>query len=101
MALLYGLLVLFVGISRLFSSIVVLDRAIWHVPSLHQAFGNLRYQNQSGKWVPVDAHDVGVQVHSTVQDYLFKAGMIFFGIGVIIGTSGGCLLAKQALRPIG
>ena len=100
MALLYGGLVLLVGISLLFTSIVLLDRAISHVPLFHQSFGNLRYQNKSGRWIPVDPHELGSTVHSTVQNYLFKAGVIFFGIVVVIGTIGGYLLAKQALRPI-
>ncbi len=100
MALLYGGLVLLVGISLLFTSIVLLDRAISHVPLFRQSFGNLRYLNKQGKWIPVDPQTLGDTVHSTVQGYLFKAGMIFFGIVVIIGTIGGYLLAKQALRPI-
>ncbi len=100
MALLYGGLVLLVGISLLFTSIVLLDRAISHVPLFRQSFGNLRYLDKHGKWVPVDPQQLGETVRSTVQGYLFKAGIIFFGIVVIIGTIGGYLLAKQALRPI-
>ena len=100
MALLYGGLVLLVGISLLFTSIVLLDRAISHVPLFHQSFGNLRYRNKSGKMIPVVPHDLGVTVQQNAQHYLFKAGIIFFGIVVVIGTIGGYLLAKQALRPI-
>ena len=33
-------------------------------------------------------------------DYLLTTGLIYFGIIVVIGTVGGYLLAKQALRPI-
>jgi signal transduction histidine kinase len=100
MALLYGGLVLLVGISLLFTSIVLLDRAISHVGIFNNSRGFLTYHDGHGHWKKVLASDLGVTVQHNAQGYLFKAGVIFFGIVVIIGTIGGYLLAKQALRPI-
>jgi len=100
MALLYGLLVLFVGISLLFTAIILLDRSISHVAIFNDSRGFLRYHDGQGHVRTVVPSQLGSDVHHTVQTYLFKAGMIFFGIVVIIGTIGGYLLAKQALRPI-
>src|SRR5262249_37753043 len=53
--------------------------------------------NQTLTYNPVA---IGQQARSTSRDYLLHTGLIYFGIIVIIGASGGYLLAKQALRPI-
>ena len=100
MALLYGGLVLLVGISLLFTSIVLLDRAISHVAIFDDSRGFLTYHNGQGQVRTVVPSQLGSDVHHPVQTYLFQAGIIFFGIVVVIGTIGGYLLAKQALRPI-
>src|SRR6478672_8444225 len=100
MALLYGGLVLLVGISLLFTSIVLLNASISHVSIFHDSFGKIRYTDSSGKLQTVNPSDLGTTVRDSAQSYLFKAGLIFFGIVVVIGTAGGYLLAKQALRPI-
>jgi hypothetical protein len=100
MALLYGGLVLLVGISLLFTSIVLLDASISHVSIFRDSFGKISYTDSAGKLQTVNPSDVGSTVRDSAQSYLFKAGLIFFGIVVVIGTAGGYLLAKQALRPI-
>jgi signal transduction histidine kinase len=100
MALLYGGLVLLVGISLLITSIVLLDRSISHVALFHQSFGSLKYQNSAGKVVSVDPADLGKTVRDNAQHYLITIGLVFFGIVVIIGAIGGYVLARQALRPI-
>ncbi len=100
MALLYGGLVLVVGISLLFTSIVLLDRAISHVPIFNNSRGFLTYHDGSGHKRQILASDLGATVQHNAQGYLVTTGLIFFGIVVIIGTIGGYLLAKQALRPI-
>jgi hypothetical protein len=100
MALLYGGLVLLVGISLLFTSIVLLDHSISSVNLFHKSFGDLKYRDAQGQMVPVDPQLLGGQVQNQAQSYLFRAGLIFFGIVVVIGAIGGYVLAKQALRPI-
>jgi len=75
MALLYGGLVLLVGVSLMFTAVVLLDQAVG------------RFRLRRG------AHDRAV-------DFILHNGLIYFGIVVVIGTIGGYLLAKQALRPI-
>src|ERR1700759_5680616 len=98
MALLYGGLVLLVGVSLLFTSLVLLARAISGV----QFF-------KSGDLVPISGppgthsifpSELGDQARDRSREYLLHVGLIYFGIIVIIGASGGYLLAKQALRPI-
>lgn len=68
MALLYGGLVLLVGVAFLVTSIILLEHS--------------------------------EQASTKAVDYLLHTGLIYFAIIVIIGATGGYLLAKQALRPL-
>lgn len=102
MALLYGLLVLFVGVSLLITSIVLLNRAIAQLPIYQNASkGKIKVTDQTGH--VVFGGDPGKLVRDAQSkgiDYLLNNGLIYFGIIVVIGATGGYLLAKQALRPI-
>jgi signal transduction histidine kinase len=96
MALLYGGLVLLVGVSLLFTCVILLQHAI--VTPRFTVQGNAQI---------LDAHGRGTTLQSVTDQeqedairYLLKTGILYFGIIVIIGTTGGYLLAKQALRPI-
>jgi hypothetical protein len=86
MALLYGGLVLLVGVSLLFTSIVLLDHSI----------SNADIPNTS----EIESANIRNQVSSSAVHYLLRTGLIYFAIVLVIGTVGGYLLAKQALRPI-
>jgi signal transduction histidine kinase len=99
MALLYGGLVLLVGVSLLFTSIVLLDRSIARLPFFNTV-GKVTLTDQAGHVKSVDPSALGRQARQTSVDYLLHTGLIYFGIIVVIGTTGGYLLAKQALRPI-
>lgn len=99
MALLYGGLVLLVGVSLLFTSVVLLDRSIARLPFFNTV-GKVTLRDQSGKVQVVDPAAIGRDARDTSVDYLLHTGLIYFGIIVVIGTTGGYLLAKQALRPI-
>jgi signal transduction histidine kinase len=97
MALLYGGLVLLVGVSLLFTSLVLLDRAIAGVQFFKLPGPVISVKNPS---LLLNPSDLGREAQSRSRDYLLHTGLIYFGIIVIIGASGGYLLAKQALRPI-
>jgi signal transduction histidine kinase len=99
MALLYGGLVLLVGVSLLFTSIVLLDRSIARLPFFNTV-GRVTLTDQSGRIQDINPSAIGEQARKTSVDYLLHTGLIYFGIIVVIGTTGGYLLAKQALRPI-
>ncbi|HEY8826142.1 MAG TPA: HAMP domain-containing sensor histidine kinase [Jatrophihabitantaceae bacterium] len=99
MALLYGGLVLLVGVSLLFTSIVLLNRSIARLPFFNTV-GKVTLQDQAGHVRHVDPSAIGRQSRTTSVDYLLHTGLIYFAIIVVIGTTGGYLLAKQALRPI-
>ncbi|MGH8963483.1 MAG: sensor histidine kinase [Jatrophihabitantaceae bacterium] len=101
MALLYGGLVLLVGVSLLFTSIVLLKQAINNVGFFH-TLGKVTVTDPSGSAspTPIDPSGIGAHAQSTAVNYLLSTGLIYFGIIVVIGTTGGYLLAKQALRPI-
>ena len=86
MALLYGGLVLLVGISLLLTARLLLSSSISHV--------KVDSVNQ------VRAADIRAQLNTSAGNYLLKAGLIYFAIIVVIGTVGGYVLAKQTLRPI-
>jgi signal transduction histidine kinase len=99
MALLYGGLVLLVGVSLLFTSIVLLNRSISRLPFFN-TLGRVTLTDQSGRIQQIDPGAIGRDARNQSVDYLLHTGLIYFGIIVVIGTTGGYLLAKQALRPI-
>jgi signal transduction histidine kinase len=102
MALLYGGLVLLVGVSLLFTSVVLLNRSISQLPLYNTSSrGQLTITDQTGK--AIFKGDPTALVHkaqNTALSYLLTTGLIYFGVIVVIGATGGYLLAKQALRPI-
>jgi signal transduction histidine kinase len=99
MALLYGGLVLLVGVSLLFTSMVLLDRSIARLPF----FGlgrSVTIKDDTGVTQTIQASQLGTQARHDSRDYLLHTGLIYFAVIVIVGASGGYLLARQALRPI-
>jgi hypothetical protein len=98
-ALLYGGLVLLVGISLLFASMVLLDRSIARLPFFNIK-GNVTVTDDTGATQTVGPGQLATQARHDSRDYLLHTGLIYFTVIVIIGASGGYLLARQALRPI-
>jgi signal transduction histidine kinase len=92
MALLYGGLVLLVGVSLLFTSIVILHNAISKAVNAETGVVSPRLR--------APLQQIGGNARTTAFDYMLHSGVVFFGVVVIIGTVGGYLLAKQALRPV-
>jgi signal transduction histidine kinase len=93
MALLYGGLVLLVGISLLVTCIMLVKRSITRLPLY-----------DTSKRLPEDLarrrrDDISLAQHQAVN-YLLHSGLLYFGIIVVVGTVGGYILARQALRPI-
>jgi signal transduction histidine kinase len=99
MALLYGGLVLLVGVSLLFTSIVLLNRSIARLPFFNTV-GDVTMTDAANHTQNLNPSAIGRQASKSSVDYLLHTGLIYFGIIVVIGTTGGYLLAKQALRPI-
>ncbi|WP_375476247.1 sensor histidine kinase [uncultured Jatrophihabitans sp.] len=98
MALLYGGLVLLVGVSLLFTCVILLDRAIAHLPVYDTTHGPLTITDSNGHRLQV-ANSLG-DAQSNATSYLLHTGLIYFAIIAVVGTTAGYLLAKQALRPI-
>jgi signal transduction histidine kinase len=96
MALLYGGLVLLVGVSLLFTCVILLQHAIVK-PEIKPLDGSVLVDGNNH---PITPQDIAQQQQDSAIRYLLKTGMLYFGIIVVIGTTGGYLLAKQALRPI-
>jgi len=101
MALLYGGLVLLVGASLLFTSIVLVNRAIRQLP-IYDTRGTVTIRDQTGKIVKIipNVSQAAADAQHKAGAYLLHTGLIYFAIIVVIGTTGGYLLAKQALRPV-
>jgi signal transduction histidine kinase len=101
MALLYGGLVLLIGVSLLFTCVILLDRAIARLPLYDLPMG-AHVVDGHGKAItlPIKFDQTTSQAQSGAVHYLLQTGAVYFAIIVIIGTTGGYLLAKQALRPI-
>lgn len=96
MALLYGGLVLLVGVSLLFTCVILLDKAIV-TPKFHVT-GGAQILDQHNN--PISLQQATDQERDDAIHYLIKTGLLYFSIIIVIGTTGGYLLAKQALRPI-
>jgi hypothetical protein len=99
MALLYGGLVLLVGISLLFTAVILVNKSIdsfYHLPS------GAHIVDANGKTVTPEFTIANAQdkARSDATHYLLTNGLVYFAIILVIGTTGGYLLAKQALRPI-
>jgi len=100
MALLYGGLVLLVGASLLFTSIVLVNRSIRQLP-LYKTRGKVTLIDATHpKGVALNVTKLAADAQHKAGAYLLHTGLIYFAIIVVIGTTGGYLLAKQALRPV-
>jgi signal transduction histidine kinase len=79
---------------------VLLNRSIARLPFFNTV-GTVTITDASGRpGRPIDPSTLGKQAQHNAVDYLLHTGLIYFGIIVVIGATGGYLLAKQALRPI-
>ncbi len=96
MALLYGGLVLLIGVSLLFTCVILLQHAIV-APKIEVAAGTVIRDAQGH---PTNLQEATNLEQDAAIRYLLKTGSLYFAIIVVIGTTGGYLLAKQALRPI-
>jgi signal transduction histidine kinase len=99
MALLYGGLVLLVGVSLLFTAVILFDHAIATLDIFKQS-RHVATRDRNGHYVPIVVNNEVANAQSSAISYLLHTGLIYFAIIVAIGATGGYLLAKQALRPI-
>jgi signal transduction histidine kinase len=100
MALLYGALVLLIGAALLATSYILLDRALTQI-ALPNNPGDVTITDNTTHvqtvWNPSQARSV---MRSDALHYLLNNGLLYFGVIVLIGSIGGYLLARQALRPV-
>ncbi|HEX8080623.1 MAG TPA: HAMP domain-containing sensor histidine kinase [Jatrophihabitans sp.] len=100
MALLYGALVLLIGAALLATSYILLDRALSQI-ALPPNPGDVTIVDNATKgqttWNPSEARSV---MREDALHYLLNNGLLYFGVIVLIGSIGGYLLARQALRPV-
>ncbi len=99
MALLYGGLVLLVGVSVLITAIVLVRQAIRSQGFFHDNVSG-EVISRSGVKHSFVPGDISSNVATDAVRNLLHSGLIYFGIVVVVGATGGYLLAKQALRPI-
>ena len=100
MALLYGALVLLIGAALLATSYILLDRALSQIALPPNPGDVTIVDNATGgktTWNPSEARAV---MRSDALHYLLNNGLLYFGVIVLIGSIGGYLLARQALRPV-
>jgi len=100
MALLYGALVLLIGAALLATSYILLDRALTQI-ALPSNPGDVTIVDNTTQtrtlWNPSEAREV---MRTDALHYLLNNGLLYFGVIVLIGSIGGYLLARQALRPV-
>ncbi len=101
MALLYGGLVLLVGVSLLVLALLLLDRAVGNLGIFANNQGQVTLTDEHGRTIyRGSAQGLVTLARQDTRDYVLHTGLIFFVLVIVIGTLGGYLLAKQALRPI-
>jgi signal transduction histidine kinase len=100
MALLYGGLVLLVGVSLLVLALLLLDRAVGNLGIFTNNQGTVTISDERHQIYSGSTQGLVDQARQDARDYLLHTGLIFFILIVVIGALGGYLLAKQALRPI-
>ncbi|MGI8679227.1 MAG: sensor histidine kinase [Jatrophihabitans sp.] len=99
MALLYGGLIFLVGASLLFTCIILINNAIAGLP-VYSGDKPVYVRDAHGAYHPFNINAEASKAQDNAISYLLHSGLLYFGIIVVIGTTGGYLLAKQALRPI-
>ncbi|MCW2541695.1 MAG: hypothetical protein JWN95_3420 [Frankiales bacterium] len=99
MALLYGALVLLIGAALLLTTYILLDRSLGQI-KFSGYNGQLHLTDTNGKEFIFDAPQVQKDIRHRTLSYLLNNGLLYFGAIVIIGSIGGYLLARQALRPV-
>ncbi|GAB2464015.1 sensor histidine kinase [Jatrophihabitans fulvus] len=99
MALLYGGLIFLVGISLLFTCAILINNAISDLP-VYNSNQPVFTRDQAGRYTQIQIDQAGQDAQDKALTYLLHSGLLYFVIIVVIGTTGGYLLAKQALRPI-
>lgn len=100
MALLYGTLVLLIGAALMATSYILLDRALAQNRLPPEIQGSTTFIGAAGTrytWDPVGAQSLA---RHDALSYLLNNGLLYFGVIVLIGSIGGYLLARQALRPV-
>jgi signal transduction histidine kinase len=100
MALLYGALVLLIGAALLLTSYILLDRALKRTTNPLFPTGEVTFTGTDGRqhtYNEVLAQNI---IRHNSLTYLLNNGLLYFGIIVLIGSIGGYLLARQALRPV-
>ncbi len=99
MALLYGGLMLLVGASVVVTALIL----------IHKTIGRRNFLPASVNGVPIGRNlqeraalqrRFADELASSTTHTLLSSGLIYFAVVVVVGTTGGYLLAKQALRPI-
>ncbi|MEP6597989.1 MAG: HAMP domain-containing sensor histidine kinase [Actinomycetota bacterium] len=100
LALLYGGLVLLVGLSLLVAAVVLLNRSVADIGVFRDSRGTVTIRDSTREIYSGSPEDLIKQAHDQASSYLLHTGLIYFAIIVAIGSLGGYLLAKQALRPI-
>ncbi|SHG73153.1 hypothetical protein SAMN05443575_2648 [Jatrophihabitans endophyticus] len=99
MALLYGGLIFLVGISLLFTCAILINNAISDLP-VYNSNQPVYTRDPDGAYRQIPIQQAGQVAQDRALTYLLHSGLLYFAIIVVIGTTGGYLLAKQALRPI-
>jgi signal transduction histidine kinase len=100
MALLYGTLVLLIGAALMATSYILLDRALGQNRLPVNIQDPATFKGSDGKLYSFNPAKDQMAVRHDALSYLLNNGLLYFGVIVLIGSIGGYLLARQALRPV-
>jgi signal transduction histidine kinase len=99
LTLLYGGLLVVVGLTLLGTAAVVLDRTLQHTPQF-PAGQTLVLRDSAGRVVTIASGDYARLVRDQARAELLHAGALAFGVVVLVGVAAGFVLAGQALQPV-
>ena len=100
MALLYGTLVLLIGAALMATSYILLNRSLGESQLPPHLNGTSTFKGDDGITYNWDPADYQKRSRDNALQYLLHNGVLYFAVIVIIGSVGGYLLARQALRPV-
>jgi signal transduction histidine kinase len=99
LTLLYGGLLVVIGLTLLGTAAVVLDRAIRHIPQFPSG-QSLVVRNDAGQAVTIQSGDYTRLVRDQARSELLHAGAVAFAVVILVGAAAGFVLAGQALQPV-
>lgn len=99
MALLYGALMIMMAAAVLVTTLILLDRALASAP-LFRLPGTVTITTVDGASSTIVPAQLGRTIRDTARAVLIRDSLLYLGVIVAVGATGGYLMARQAFAPV-